>query len=248
MEDVAYAIGGYSMYSSRGGKFSALESQDIDLSNAPIITSSRTALITYIVFTTAFEADDILGEYESVFEYHSAGISMLVVTWIASASHLLSVAAYIAAVVIGQRLQKPEQYPPESEPSDMGSMIDERRVREVDMPTEAERDEHYRRRLEDIVRVRVRGQRRRAEAAPSRLDRIREESLVNYADDDSGSPSYSRVDPYAMHAPVKPNAATGPPIEMTDLRTAARGQSREDNVDVPAPDYEQHQTASPRGS
>ncbi|KAL2883786.1 hypothetical protein SGCOL_000934 [Colletotrichum sp. CLE4] len=290
MEDVAYAIGGYSMYSSRRGQFSALESQDIDLSNAPTIISSKTALITYIVFTlvtaclwfwhffvgmipdapncdrfltvsltltgaaliaasirttrTAFEADDILREYESVFEYHNAGISMLVVTWIASASHLLSVAAYIAAVAVGERLQKPDQYPPESEPSDMGSMIDERRVREVEMPTEAERDEHYRRRLEEFVRVR--DQRRRAEAAPSRLDRIREESLVNHADDDGGLPSYSRIDPYAMHAPVKPNAATGPPIEMTDLRTAASGQSREDNVDVPAPDYEQHQTASSR--
>ncbi|KAK1639205.1 hypothetical protein BDP81DRAFT_392549 [Colletotrichum phormii] len=237
MEDVAYAIGGYSMYSSRGGKFSALESQDIDLSKAPIITSSRTALITYIVFTSVTaclwfwhffvgmipDAPDCGQrplrwttssgrEYESVFEYHSAGISMLVVTWIASASHLLAVAAYIAAVVIGKRLQKPDQYPPESEPSDMGSMIDEHRVREVEMPTEAERDEHYRRRLEEFVRVR--GQRRRAEAAPSHLDRIHEESQANHADDDSGLPSYSRVDPYAKHAPVKPNAATGPPIEM----------------------------------
>ncbi|KAJ3947814.1 uncharacterized protein N0V96_002049 [Colletotrichum fioriniae] len=50
MDDVAYAIGGGSYYSSSRGTFPALEALDIGLRTASKVTSSKNAFITYIVF------------------------------------------------------------------------------------------------------------------------------------------------------------------------------------------------------
>ncbi|EXF83255.1 hypothetical protein CFIO01_10749 [Colletotrichum fioriniae PJ7] len=291
MDDVAYAIGGGSYYSSSRGTFPALEALDINLRTASKVTSSKNAFITYIVFmvvtaclwswhffvgtvpgapncdrflavsftltgaallvasanTTraALEADGILAQYESAFKYHSAGTSTFVVTWIASASHFLAETIYTVAVAIGKRLRKPDRYPPEWEPSDMGPTNDAHRAREAEVPTELDRDDSYRRRLEAFMRVR--SQRRRSELASFRMNRNSGECRRTDANGDIWLPVYSRVDPNAMHPPVKPNGATGSPIGMTDMSAATGGQSRVGNVvDVPAPVYERYQTASPR--
>ncbi|KAK1729240.1 hypothetical protein CaCOL14_002528 [Colletotrichum acutatum] len=193
----------------------------------------------------ALEADGILAQYESVFKYHSAGTSTLVVTWIASASHFLAVTMYTVAVAIGKRLRKPDRYPLESEPSDMGPTNDVRRAREAEVPAEVDRDDSYTRRLE--VFMRVRGQRRRSELSSFRMNRNSGECRRTDANGDIWLPVYSRVDPNATRAPVKPSVATGPPIGIPDASAATGGQSRAGNVvDEPAPVYERYQTASSR--
>ncbi|OHE93668.1 hypothetical protein CORC01_11071 [Colletotrichum orchidophilum] len=188
-------------------------------------TLAAAALLAASTLTmmAACVAAGMLTKYESVFNYHSVGNPKLVITWVASVSHLLAETAYVTSVVNGQRLRKPELYPSEPEPEP--------------------------RRLEEFVRAGARA--RRAEATRSRVGCIREEHQSKDAYADRRLPSYSRVDPYALRASVrgetKPDDASGPPMEMRDLRPATGNQSRADNLDVPAPDYEQHQIASGRG-
>ncbi|KAK1513192.1 hypothetical protein CTAM01_00588 [Colletotrichum tamarilloi] len=193
----------------------------------------------------ALEADGILAQYESVFEYHSAGTSTLVVTWIASVSHFLAVTMYTVAAAIGKRLRKPDRYPPESEPSDMGRTNDARRAREAEVPAQVDRDHSYMRRLEAFMRVR--GQRRRSELNSFRMNRNSGDYRRTDANGDIWLPVYSRADPIATRAPVKPNVVTGPSIGIPDASAATGGQSRAGNVvDEPAPAYERYQTASSR--
>ncbi|KAK1527717.1 uncharacterized protein CCOS01_07979 [Colletotrichum costaricense] len=210
-------------------------------------TLAGAALLVASANTTraALEADGVLAQYESVFKYHSAGTSTLVVTWIASASHFLAVTMYTVAAAIGKRLRKPDRYPPESEPSDMGRTNDARRAREAEVPAQVDRDHSYMRRLEAFMRVR--GQRRRSELNSFRMNHNSGDYRRTDANGDIWLPVYSRADPIATRAPVKPNVVTGPSIGIPDASAATGGQSRAGNVvDEPAPAYERYQTASSR--
>ncbi|KAK1492694.1 hypothetical protein CCUS01_13972 [Colletotrichum cuscutae] len=210
-------------------------------------TLAGAALLVASANTTraALEADGILAQYESVFKYHSAGTSTLVVTWIASASHFLAVTMYTVAAAIGKQLRKPDRYPPESEPSDMGRTNDARRAREAEVPAQVDRDHSYMRRPEAFMRVR--GQRRRSELNSFRMNRNSGDYRRTDANGDIWLPVYSRADPIATRAPVKPNVVTGPSIGIPDASAATGGQSRAGNVvDEPAPAYERYQTASSR--
>ncbi|GKT55315.1 hypothetical protein ColTof4_07817 [Colletotrichum tofieldiae] len=76
------------------------------------------ALLVASAITTAvaYKADGILGKYEDVFRYHSAGTSFAAMTWCAFVSHLLGLLAYVGSVLMCERLDRPELYPPEPEP------------------------------------------------------------------------------------------------------------------------------------
>lgn len=245
------------------GMFEGLE--DVDLSSAATITSSRDAVASYVVFlvlslgawmwhgfvkrnsiviklntwrvmactqalaaiallvasalttASALKANAVLGKYESVFEYHSAGTSFKAMTWCAFGSHLFSLLAYFGSIFMWQRLQRPELYPPEPEPEP------------------------------GAVPVAVAGlgeNRRNRRDAP-----VHREHDPNSVDDEL--PPYSRVDPIGMNmsgrrSPRGSGASPGSDEDIELGPMGGHGDMYGVDMTVPAPDYELHARPSDR--
>ncbi|KAK1964304.1 hypothetical protein LY78DRAFT_682585 [Colletotrichum sublineola] len=66
-----------------------------------------------VTMSASRKADGVLREFKHVFRYHSTGVSFAAMTWCAFISHSFGLLAYAGSVLMGERLRRPELYPPE---------------------------------------------------------------------------------------------------------------------------------------
>ncbi|GKT41908.1 uncharacterized protein ColSpa_02089 [Colletotrichum spaethianum] len=178
------------------------------------------ALLVASAVTTAsaYKADGILGEHEVVFRYHSAGKSFAVMTWCAFISHSFGLLAYVGSVLVCERLQRPELYPPEPEPEPgtvqpavVGRGVN--RGNRRDAPVHREQD-------------------------PDDVD----DELPPYSRVDPYGISISRMGRQGSQT----SRESFEDIELGTVGN--RGHAHDVDLSVPAPDYELHESPSNRGA
>ncbi|KAF5528097.1 hypothetical protein CGCA056_v000951 [Colletotrichum aenigma] len=186
------------------------------MTTAQVLALFALLVASGITTAAAHKAKAALDEFDDVFPYHAVGSSFAALTWCAFVSHMLGCLAYVGAVLIWHRLQRPELYPPEPE------------------------DE-----IERARRAGARGEvaayrlRRLDEPA------VHREVDPNAAVDDE-LPPYSRVDPnegrIVSQEGREPEIVEGP-IELAHLRGIRNPplQPVDEQGNTPAPAYELHQ-------